>query len=214
MGLSRDEANTDTPEFAGLTKLKMAVVALREGLLQSDYHTAQEVAIASAERRKDGSYKTKETEVSTRFYLADADFVVALAGENREILERAHSALQNPSWPLFLGRKSFVPDEPVYFRDGVISTEKTLEDFLGNDLERILEQHERSFPRVHCRVVIENDMGSESRPDVPLSFARRQFTNRRVRTTYISFNGQGEKDDDRTLPYQDSVEPTVAGGSE
>lgn len=195
LGITRDEANADDPnsDFGRLAKLEMAVAALREGVLQSDYHTAQEIAIASAERRKDGSYKTKDTEVSTRFYLADADFVVALAGEDREILERAQSALQKPKWPLFLGRKSFVPDVPVYFRgeDAVVETPKRLEDFLGEDLGAILARHDRSYPKGNCRVVIEDAAGSETRPDVPISFARRQFMNRRVRTTYIDLNDEG-----------------------
>lgn len=218
MGISRDEANSENQAFAEIAGAKMAVVALREGVLQSDYHTAQNIAIASARQRKDGSFETKDTEISTRFYLADADFVVALAAENRDALDRAHFALQNPKWQLFLGRKSFVPDEPVYFHEGVIETTRTLADFLANDLASIIEKYrdeDRGRARHgvgRCRLVIDDDTGSESRSDVPLSFAERRFTNRRVRTTYIDIKG-GENDAG-DLSDANGAEPTVAGGLE
>lgn len=47
-----------------------------------------------------------------RYYLADARFLAALAGDD-DLLERADHALRNPCWPLYLGRRSCPPDAPV-----------------------------------------------------------------------------------------------------
>ena len=71
-----------------------------------DYHTAQNV------RRADPTKGTQDTVLSERFYLADADFLVGLEGD-RAFLERLDTALRRPVWPLFLGRKAFVPSLPV-----------------------------------------------------------------------------------------------------
>lgn len=192
LGISRDDANADNPLFAELIKTKMGVLVLREGVLQSDYHTAQNIAIASGGTRK-------PTELSTRFYLADADFLVALESENRETLGTIQTALKNPQWQLFLGRKAFAPAAPVFFREGVITTEKSLEDFLrSRELKEILDEYNIEFGAksfdVHGRnrLIVETNDGSETRPDVPLSFAARRFTNRRVKTGFIEFENGGE----------------------
>ena len=51
--------------------------------------------------------------VSRRQYLLDARFGVVLAGD-RSLLERAATALQDPVWGVWFGRKSCIPAEPVY----------------------------------------------------------------------------------------------------
>ena len=197
LGISRDAANaTENPLFAELIKLKMGVLVLREGVLQSDYHTAQNIIKA------DGRLPPKgDTKLSTRFYLADADFVVALEGENGETLETIQNALKNPKWQLFLGRKSFAPAAPIRF-DDLITTEKSLENFLGSrELKEILDRYDAKFGverfdfQSRNRLIVEADAGGETRPDVPLSFAARRFTNRRVKTAFIEFKNGGEKDD-------------------
>jgi CRISPR system Cascade subunit CasD len=197
LGISRDEATTENPFFAELIKLKMGVLVLREGVLQSDYHTAQNIAKA------DGGIK--ETELSTRLYLADADFVVALLGDDREVLELAQAALQKPKWQLFLGRKAFVPATPIYFREGIYTaqnTENTLEEFFrGKECEFIVRNIDADYwgnarnLETRRRLIIEdNENGSETRQDVPLSFAARRFTNRRVKTEFIEIKKGGEND--------------------
>lgn len=196
LGISRDEANKENPVFANLINLKMGVVVLREGILQSDYHTAQNIIKA------DGSLPPKgDTKLSTRFYLADADFVVGLAGDDLETLGTAQAALQKPVWQLFLGRKAFVPDMPVYFREGILTSEKPLEDFLrSGELVEILQKYRDEFgersgkSETRQRLIIEDEQGSETRQDVPLSFAARRFTNRRVKTEFIKLKNGGKSD--------------------
>lgn len=194
LGISRDEANTaNNPKFKKLTELKMGVRVLSEGILQKDYHTAQEVAKA------DGG--TKPTELSTRWFLADADFVIALKSEDFEFLNELQNALKNPRWQLFFGRKSFVPALPIYFTNGIFSTEKSLKDFLkGEEIERSLSEHQigeaskRKPRRNSQRFIVEVKNESEIKQnvmietvqDVPLDFGKRRFSLRRVRTEFFT----------------------------
>ncbi|MBA2379615.1 MAG: type I-E CRISPR-associated protein Cas5/CasD [Blastocatellia bacterium] len=193
LGISRED--DEHPDFLELTKAKFGIRVLRGGVLQSDYHTAQNIAIANSERRQDGTYKTKGTELSTRFYLADADFVAAIESDDRKLLERVHTALKNPVWQLFLGRKAFVPHLPPYVRDEfAIIAGSDLHTALGDGgvVERLCEAMPYKAFDKDQRLVIEDENGSEIRQDVPLSFAERRFTIRRVRTTFARTTG-GEK---------------------
>lgn len=211
LGISRDEANTENPFFAALIKLKMNVLVIREGILGNDYHTTQNIAKA------DGGMK--DTELSTRFYLADADFVVGLEGEDLQTLETLQRNLQNPRWQIFLGRKAFAPALPIYFREGVFADKKFDELLQSGELAEMLDKHEADFgkyPKANSarkRLIIEDDeKGTETRQDVPLSFADRRFTNRRVRTDFIILqkNGGGTNG---TLSDEDDSESALAPGS-
>lgn len=192
LGISRDEANRDNPQFFDLIRLKMSVRVLHEGVMQKDYHTAQNIAKA------DGG--TKETELSNRWYLADADFLVGLESEDLEFLEKLQNALKNPKWQLFLGRKAFVPAEPVYFAENGLQTgEKVLENF---QIEcRSKEQ----------RLIIEDESGNEVRQDVPLDFAARRFSTRRVRTDFLYLK-EVEKDEGN-LSDEDDFEFEMSAGA-
>jgi CRISPR system Cascade subunit CasD len=177
-GISRDEANINNSLFDAMTKLKMGVCVLAEGIMQKDYHTAQNVAKA------DGGIK--ETELSTRWYLADADFLVGLEAEDLELLENLHEAIRKPKWPLFLGRKSFVPGLPVFLPDGVsagLSIAEAFGHFTRAETKNDLGPH---------RIVVEDSDAADFRQDVPLDFAARRFTVRYVKTDFITL-GKGEK---------------------
>ena len=154
--------------------IRMGVRVDVEGRVSRDYHIAQHIYTAG------GATKLKESEPSTRYYLADAAFLVGLEGEDVALLRQLHQALQAPVWPLFLGRKAFVPATSVHLADGLRPTE-TLEEAL------------RSYPwlgratqnrREKLRLVLEESNGPEVRQDQPLSFARREFAPRRVRVTF------------------------------
>lgn len=101
-----------------LTYLAMGVRHDRPGVPKRDYQTAgcaatDTIIKADGKQGKDGGV------VSDRFYLADATFLVGLECEDRTLLERIHRALRNPVWPLALGRKSYVPSEPIWIENGV-----------------------------------------------------------------------------------------------
>lgn len=168
LGISRDEANMENEVFRKLTELKMNVRVLSEGVMQKDYHTAQNVAKAAG--------GTKPTELSTRWFLADADFLVGLEGEDFAFLENLQNAVQKPKWQIFLGRKAFVPSVPVYFADGGLQ---------NGDAETVLRAFEIESRLESERLIIEDENGTETRQDVPLDFAKRRFSLRRVRTEFI-----------------------------
>lgn len=193
LGISRDEANEQNEQFVEITKLKMGVRVLREGVPESDFHTAQKVAIADSEIKVTKKIKTKNTELSKRHYLADADFLVGLESKDLSLLENLQNALKNPKWQLFLGRKAFVPSEPIYFADN----EKGLQ---SGDCETVLSEFEIESKSKEQRLIIEDENGTEVRQDVPLDFAARRFSIRRVETRFI----EGGKKDGNIFDENDS----------
>ncbi|MCC7119618.1 MAG: type I-E CRISPR-associated protein Cas5/CasD [Anaerolineales bacterium] len=168
LGIDREDDDGLQP----LTELRMGVRVDREGLLQVDYHTAKDVRMANG--------KIKGTELSNRYYLANAVFLVGLESDNLPLLERIQAALQKPVWALFLGRKAFVPSESVWLEDGLQKGE-TLEAALQSYLCLCKTEKEK------LRVVLEDKDGSIVRSDQPLSFSRerRKFAPRRVRVDFV-----------------------------
>ncbi len=179
-----------------LIRVKMGVRVDQEGTLMRDYHTAMDVLIAKAEfdNLETKDTELKDTEVSTRYYLADAAFLVGLESEDLALLKHLQDALANPRWFLFLGRKSFVPSKPVLLHEDAKrglreNTEmvKALQDYpwLGRP------RREDDRPKT-LRYVIEHragDPASADQPitqvnDQPLSFDihNRRYAPRRVRT--------------------------------
>jgi CRISPR system Cascade subunit CasD len=159
---------------ADLAGLRLGVRVDQEGLLSRDFHTAQNVLKAGG--------GLKDTEPSNRYYLADARFLAGLEGEDLSLLTRLQAALRDPVWPLYLGRKAFVPGEPVWLPDGLRPGETLLEAlagyaWLGCDPDRRPDR---------VRLVLEDpEQGSEVRLDQPLSFAERRFVSRRLTTTFV-----------------------------
>ena len=113
LGIDRENWDLLQP----VTKLKMGVRHDRPGVLRKDYQTAG--CSASDTMIKANGSQSKDGVVSERFYLADAAFLVGLEGDELEFLERLHNSLHNPHWLLGLGRKSYLPAEPVYLTDGL-----------------------------------------------------------------------------------------------
>lgn len=175
LGIDRDIWNDELKALAALT---MAVRHDRPGVPKRDYQTAQN--IISADRSK-----VHETAVTTRDYLADAAFLVGLEGDDRALLERAHAALQNPVWPLALGRKSYVPSEPIWLDEGVVDA-PLLEALSTRPWIATPRRFEPAPERL--LVSIESADGSGAlRMDQPLSsFAERRFGARFVRSEWVN----------------------------
>ena len=170
LGRRREESVDD------LAELRMGVRVDEEGVILSDFHTAGKGGILKAS----GHVERENVVVSNRYYLAGARFLVGLEGEDARWLAGIHDALRDPVWPLYLGRKAFVPGEPVWLHDGLNLDARLSEVFavypwLGRDLRRRPQE---------VRWVMEAPDGAEVRPDWPLSFAQRRFAPRRVRTQF------------------------------
>lgn len=185
MGIPRG----DDAALSRLASLWMGVRVDREGVMSRDY---QIVGGGTWPGRKwygvikaDGSAGVPAE--STRHYLSDAGFLVALGGA-REVLQQAYSALRNPVWPLFLGRKAFTPSEPVWLPGGVIDVtpEEVLLTYplIAEPRVRLREREQG----LRLRAVLECEIGQgQSRMDQPISFAlsRRRFAVRYVKTEWI-----------------------------
>ena len=166
-----------------LVLLKMGVRVDMEGSVKADFHTAMNVIKA------DGS--SPDTQISSRFYLEDAAFLVGLEGDVT-LLRNIEKKLKNPVWPMFLGRKSFVLGEPVCLADGLL--EKPLELALSSYPSIApLTIHEFTEEK-KLRFVLEcgaNEEG-EIRQDVPVSFnhEHRKFMSRYVKTIWVQTSKQ------------------------
>lgn len=177
LGVPRDDDAT----VARLAGLPMGVRVCREGTPERDFQTVGGGTIAGAPygvaRAHGGSGGTL---VSCREYLGDADFLVGLASEDVALLERLDAALRCPQWPLYLGRRSYVP--AVAPAAGVVAggLEETLSAAAAPAEARAAG---------HVRLVLEAPHGvGEPRYDVPVSFhpERREFRLRYVVTHYLT----------------------------
>ncbi len=90
MGIRRNEDE----KLAVLADMRFGVRVDREGILLRDYQTAK---------------SEKSAYVTHRYYLSDAAFVVGLESEDEVLLQNIETALKQPAFPLFLGRRSCPP---------------------------------------------------------------------------------------------------------
>jgi CRISPR system Cascade subunit CasD len=107
----------DSPQaLETLTPLLMGARVDRRGDSDWDYHTAgAKIGIRSADGKikKTASTGEYETLLSRRQYLYDASFLVALQG-GADVISACADKLNDPVWPVFLGRKCCIPSEPVF----------------------------------------------------------------------------------------------------
>ncbi len=181
------------PRSADLTPfrdLRMTVRCDREGIISQEFQTAQDVYTA------DG--KNGGTQIVRRQYLSDAEFHVALEGPS-EFLYHLHDALQRPRFPLFLGRKSYLPVVPIVYpgTESLIETSETPVLFMTEQLpiravdediplHRPVRKEKADMEAVETRFVETADEATgETRLDIPMSFDiyRRNFAPRNVRTS-------------------------------
>ncbi len=188
LGKPRDEREGDGfPTLAALAALRLGVRVDRPGVMLKDYQTIG------------GGMDAKANAIlSRRFYLADASFLVGLEARRPEeefllgllhgkekLAGTVHGDLRRPHWQLCLGRKAFVPGESVWLPDDEWSKLSLDEALRG--YEWLSDEH-NALPE-SLRVVIDaqsDDAEAETRMDVPVSFAARQFGVRYVKTDFIA----------------------------
>ncbi len=169
VGAALGMPRSDKGLLARLAALDMVVRVDREGTVLRDYHTAGGGKFCGREygvARDDGKLVTV---VTYRYYLADAAFLVALAGDDVLVTDIAR-ALNNPVFPIFLGRKAFVPAAPIA---------EEAEPVDGSPLD-VLKAHpykrqpvvreEKDIERKSLRFVVECGPEGKPRSDLPLSF--------------------------------------------
>lgn len=184
MGLGKDspEERETLPKLAALKMISIAIqreqvnrwtgekseLAVRR---LEDFHTVLNTRRASGKMNDDPV-------VTRRQYLLDARFGVILTG-NRLLLQRMATALADPVWGVWFGRKSCIPAEPIC--RGLFASAAEAEKTLIGDapLESFTTVTEaESFTE-----------GTDSLNDQPVSFGdstssgpdKRQFAVRRIR---------------------------------
>ncbi|MDD2581832.1 MAG: type I-E CRISPR-associated protein Cas5/CasD [Desulfuromonadaceae bacterium] len=181
LGIDREEWTDLEP----LTRLTMGVRHDRPGVPKRDYQTAG-CAAADTIIKADGKQAKDGGVVSQRFYLADACFLLGLESKDTTLLEKIHTALQNPFWTLALGRKSYVPSDSVWLADG-------LQDA---PLKEVLARwpwiaNQRKWEDLPEKLLVSYESADGSgvlKMDQPLSsFAERRFGSRFVRSEWIPF---------------------------
>lgn len=180
MGIDRENWTDLKP----LTLLSMGVRHDRTGIPKRDYQTAG-CASGDTIKRADGT-QSNDGVVSQRFYLADAAFLVGLESSKRSLLERIHSALRDPVWPLALGRKSYVPSEPIWIEHGVqdVPLREAMSRWQWISTRRRWEE----FPEKLLASFESEDGSGVLKMDQPLSsFAERRFGARFVLSEWIPF---------------------------
>lgn len=112
MGLTREQAGAHLRE---LNLLRMGVRIDQPGQRWWDYHTVGAgygLTSANGKIKITESTGEYETLVSRREYLCDSSFLIALQG-GADLVARIRDALEEPRWPIFLGRKSCPPSAPL-----------------------------------------------------------------------------------------------------
>jgi len=167
-----------------LTRLSMGVRHDRAGVPKRDYQTA---GCAMTDRIiKANGTPSEDGVVSHRFYLADAAFLVVLEGIDRTLLDKIQNYLKNPTWPLALGRKSYVPSEPIWIENGV--QDAPLRDVLSTWPWIATHRKWEEFPEQLLVSFESKDRSGVLKMDQPLSsFTVRRFGARFVRSEWIPF---------------------------
>lgn len=193
-----------TEPVEDLAALEMAVRVDQEGLVACEFQTAGGGAVPLEfnemhGRRNSTRYGVSrasggpgDTEISQRYYLSDASFLVALGGD-RTLIENICDGLENPVWPLFLGRKGFVPGEPVLELPNPLREEKSPAEVLRTEpwgIRHPWRSVHSGEPPAKLRLMLETNSpgpGWQARNDVPISFekGKRAFRQRYVRFEFI-----------------------------
>lgn len=127
-----------------------------------DYHTIgggyDTPTLLTAQGKPKKSSGSPHTEISERAYLCDASFLAAVQVRNDDddpLIAHMAEALQNPVWPVFLGRKACVPSRPVFAGMAFCeSLTEALADHTSFTAYRQARQNERPFT---LRLVLESD---------------------------------------------------------
>ena len=169
MGLRRD-----SDEISELSSsLRMGVRVEMPGIMIKDFHIALAPKYTSkgdVRHETDGSVIMENAPyVTTRYYLCDACFLVGLESEDHALLEKLEKALVAPCFPLYLGRRSCPPTQPLLL--GLRS--ESLIQVLHNEPWHASDWYRSRRSTRRLRIIIETPKGApawHSLHDEPVSF--------------------------------------------
>lgn len=161
-------------EISDLTELAMAVRCDSLGTVLRDFQTVD--------------YGKDTPQVTTRYYLSDAAFLVILQGE-RGFLDHLASAVRTPRWALYLGRRSCPPAGPVLIGVMDLDMDEALETVPFVTPTRAKAPEPVVVDVVRDRRPGEHATGSEK--DLPLTFHpdRARYARRPTIQTTVTLSG-------------------------
>ncbi|MBV6512997.1 MAG: hypothetical protein FMNOHCHN_02522 [Ignavibacteriaceae bacterium] len=175
LGRIRDKDLTD------LASLRFGVRADREGNIKKEFQTALNVIKATG--------KSPDTQITNRYYLADARFIAALEGD-ADFLSEIKDAIENPVFSQFLGRKSYLASVPFintqcdYLTSADLETALSLYPYIQN--RKTKEIHGLKLRVVRDAREDEESPSQDFRQDVPVSFGKKEYLVRKVITEWIT----------------------------
>ncbi|QDQ98568.1 type I-E CRISPR-associated protein Cas5/CasD [Tomitella fengzijianii] len=154
LGAALGRRRTDPIE--DLAQLRFGVRTDQQGSLERDFQTAK-------------PHGEPHSKLSYRFYLADALFLAAVEGPD-EVIGGLAGALQNPKFPLFLGRRSYPPAGPI--RGEVVDT--PMPELLRTHPWHAAEWYRRRQSRQVSLPIVRDPLPEEDKHevvrDLPFSF--------------------------------------------
>lgn len=144
----------DDEQLKKLSGLRFGVRVEQEGKLVRDLHTAK---------------SEKASYLTTRYYLADAVFLVGLESQDEAYLNEIADALECPAFPLFLGRRSCPPTLPLLL--GIVQQDinDALFTYPWQACKEVQERKKQASLRVKTDAQA-CDLGAVPHKDVPVSF--------------------------------------------
>ena len=120
--------------------------------------------------------------ISRRGYLSDALFLVGLSSNNRELLQEIKLAVNNPKYPLFLGRRSCPPTLPLDLgiKEEALYQALLNEEWLFPEWRRAKIFRNRDI--VYLRIIIDDPIGGALKKDSPKSYSpfHREYEYRKI----------------------------------
>ena len=137
--------------------LRMGIRVNKPGVVIKDYHTVVTGAL-SAEGGVKGTDGEAQTVLSERYYLCDADFLVALIG-SEDAVNFVARVLQVPVNPPYLGRACCIPSLPIIAAVGIYDS-----------LTDALAEFPYEGKEPECVAWVEDQNGDVMRHDMPFNF--------------------------------------------
>jgi len=169
MGIDRAESS----RLAEFANLEITALTLHNNGRLTDFHTVGGGWDKKKNKRNivpKANGSVNNTVVTRREYLQSSKFGIVICGPGNQ-LETIGEALRNPQWGIWLGRKSCIPAAPVM--QGLFDTETAA-------LQHLCERTECPQPSRVCREAISFEDGTDTLMDIPVDFATREFTPRRI----------------------------------
>jgi len=182
LGMICAALGVDRADIEGLRRLgdlTMTVLCFGGGARLVDFHTVGAGYDRKTEKQnivRTAEGKVGKTVVTRREYLQDARFGVIIRG-GEGLIEEIASALFDPKWGIWLGRKSCVPASLIC--RGTFDSEAAAEEHLcAIDASRF-NYREGTRPRKYTETATFED-GTDTIMDRPLDFSKRKFGPRRI----------------------------------